>query len=358
MLLSLFLTLIFLEFGSYLLLKKNIILQNWPTFSFKNADSRFWEENNSVFGVWHEPNSYYHHKRSCFEVDYHANSFGMRDPERSLNSPAPRTVMLGDSFIEGFAIPDGKRISDLLEKHTGIEHLNFGTGGYFGPTQYYLLYKNLAKQFSHNEVIVAIYPNNDFTDDDYTVWKNSGHYRPFWIGEYPNYKLIYSAPHPQADGAGDLDDLFREFSYSYNVFEYLKALYQFKFSEFSHKKAGIHFAGYYDFTEAGWDRMHYNLEKIIEEAAGKKVVVVLIPSPQDLEHYSKEGPAPLSKNMEQWSQAHGVTLVDLLPAFSTHSDWKQYYNYPCDRHLDEAGDALAAQIIQSQLYPTTVGGHI
>jgi hypothetical protein len=329
-----------------------------PTYSLKNVESGFWVENNPIFGVWHDPDSYYHHKRACFEVDYHTNSFGMRDPERTLNSPAPRAIILGDSFVEGFGIPDGKRISDLLEKQTGMEYLNFGTGGYFGPTQYYLLYKNLAKKFSHNEVIVAIYPNNDFTDDDYTVWEKSGHYRPFWVGEYPNYRLVYSATHPRGEKTSYLDDLLREFSYSYNVFDYLHTLYKFKLSEYSHKKGGFHFAGYYDFPEAGWDRMHYSLEKIVEEAEGKKVIVILIPSPQDLERYGKEGTAPLSQKMEAWSQAHGVTLVDLLPPFSAHADWKQYFNFPCDRHLNEAGDALAAQIIQSKLYPTMLGGPI
>ncbi|HCU24021.1 MAG TPA: hypothetical protein DF383_03310, partial [Deltaproteobacteria bacterium] len=89
-------------------------------------------------------------------------SFGMRDKDRTLISKQSRTVMLGDSFIEGYGIPEGKRISDLLEKWRGTEHLNFGTAGDFGPTQYYLLYKNLAKKFSHDEIIIALYPRNDF----------------------------------------------------------------------------------------------------------------------------------------------------------------------------------------------------
>ncbi|MCE9624860.1 MAG: hypothetical protein K8R69_05325 [Deltaproteobacteria bacterium] len=350
--LPILITLLLIEIVCHFVLAKNLLLQDMPTYSLKNARSNFWVETNPDFGIWHAPNADYLHRRACFEVENHSNSFGMRDKERALVSDKSRVVVLGDSFVEGYGISEGKRITDLLEKGRGIEHLNFGTAGSFGPAQYYLLYKTLAKKFSHDEVIIALYPKNDFSDDDYEIWKDTGRYRPFFVGEYPNYRLIYSAKQPQGDAPSlgrSVRGLLREFTNTYNVYTYLKSLILYGSKEVQSRRNGSAYSGFYDFTDEGWNRMRYALEEIFEEAAGKKITVVLIPGPQDIERYGKEsGPTPLAKNIAALGQAHGVNVVDLLPAFGqSGTDWKKYYNYPCDRHLSEFGSALAAQVLLS-----------
>ena len=93
---------------------------------------------NPAFGVWHSPNGHFIHKSGCYSVAYDTNSYGARDVERNLHSAAPRTIVLGDSMIEGIGQPDEKRLTNILEKETGEEYLNFGTGGNFGPLQYAL----------------------------------------------------------------------------------------------------------------------------------------------------------------------------------------------------------------------------
>src|SRR5262245_39625886 len=122
-LISLLITLLLLEGLSALLLRKGIIHQDLPTYSLNNARSKFWIEANPDFGVWHSPEASYHHLRTCFEENYQANSYGMRDPERSLQSDKPRVVVLGDSLIEGYGISDGNRITDILEKSRRVEYL-------------------------------------------------------------------------------------------------------------------------------------------------------------------------------------------------------------------------------------------
>ncbi len=164
-----------------------------PGYSFDSVRKRFWADVNKDFGIWHEPFSQYHHRKSCFDVYYHANSYGARDKERQRVSSQPRVVVLGDSFIEGYCLTDGKRLTDLLENDSGTEYLNFGTAGHFGTTQYYLLYKTLAKSFSHDGVLIGILPDNDFFDNDFEKGKlvHAHRYRPYFVGKYPNYQLIY-----------------------------------------------------------------------------------------------------------------------------------------------------------------------
>ncbi|HCU23564.1 MAG TPA: hypothetical protein DF383_00995, partial [Deltaproteobacteria bacterium] len=208
-----------LEVGVYFLFKYGMLRGDIPSFSISNIGGRFWQE--IKFGAWHRPHSVFRHKKSCFDVEYHSNGEGMRDPERPRHSRQSRTVMLGDSFVEGWGLPEGKRISDLLEQATGREFLNFGTSGYVGQTHAYLLYKNLVKNFSHDEVLLGILPSNDFSDDDYEANKDKGRYIIFWKGEYPDYQLAYSAgPRNGVALSRYLYGSLREFSYTYNAVKY------------------------------------------------------------------------------------------------------------------------------------------
>src|SRR5262245_62400166 len=84
-------------------------------------------------------------------MTYRSNSYGARDVERTLTSDRPRVLVLGDSMTEGLGVALEQRFTNLLERETGIEHLNFATSGDFGTTQYYLLYKTLASKFSHSD---------------------------------------------------------------------------------------------------------------------------------------------------------------------------------------------------------------
>jgi len=53
-------------------------------------------------------------------------------------------VVIGDSFVEWFGVATDKRLSDLLKRSAGMEHLNFGASEYFSLTQEALLYETLS----------------------------------------------------------------------------------------------------------------------------------------------------------------------------------------------------------------------
>ena len=143
-----------------------------------DATPTFWANNDPVVGRWHYPNVTVPHQFACVDVVYRTNSAGMRDPERSFESADPdRAVLLGDSFVEGFGVNHGERMSDVLEQRTGIEHLNFATGN-TGTIQHWLTYERFALAYDHTRVFQFILPGNDFTDNnpDHERWNI---YRPF-----------------------------------------------------------------------------------------------------------------------------------------------------------------------------------
>src|ERR1700704_4339500 len=90
-----------------------INVTNWPGSkpTYRLNYTPFWADINPAFGTWHPPNGHFFHKSGCYSVEYITNSYGARDVERSLHSSLPRTIMLGDSFVEGYGLPAEDRLS-------------------------------------------------------------------------------------------------------------------------------------------------------------------------------------------------------------------------------------------------------
>jgi len=314
-----------------------------PSYRFGNVNSRFWIETNPDFGVWHGPNSSYRHTTPSYDVFYKANSYGARDKERTRESRGKkRVIVIGDSFTEGYGVEDGKRFTDVLESLTGIEHLNFGTAGSFGPTQYYLLYKTLAKQFEHDAVMVCLLPFNDFLDDDYEYGKiaYSTHYRPFFTGQYPDYKLIYSMKEPPREKKKVLESVLREFTYTGNFIKRMKGLA--RHHQASTKKG---YAGYYDYTTEQWRRLNYVLSLIRREAAGKEVIVVTIPAISDFERQESGDISHLSAELASFCKTEHITYLDLLPGIQSAPEGCRSCYYKLDPHWNAFGSRVAADFI-------------
>jgi len=358
-----------LELSVFLFLQtpfgKNRLRGNIPGFSLKNTNTEFWGDYNEHFGIWRIPNSSYKHTKSCFQVVYHANLYGANDNATTIISRNDRVVVLGDSFMDGYGLEREKRLTNLLGKETGKEFLNFAISGYFGTTQYYLVYKHLAKNFSHKKILIGILPYNDFQDNDLQVGKimHAQEYRPYFVGNYPNYELIYhidslySAKQRNSDYEASLLKLIMEFSFTTNAIRQIiqETKYRMARSDDPNnpyallKTKGLPFSGYYEFREKDFKLMRFTLEKIIDEAAGKEIVIALLPTMQDLMLYSKYGDAPLAKRFRQFSQETGVKVVDLLPYMHDYTkDWDKYF-FPCDYHWNAYGNRVAFEYLLNKI---------
>ena len=325
----------------------------WPGSrpSYHVGYNEFWTDNNPAFGMWHRPNGHFIHKSGCYSVEYDTNSYGARDVERSVHSSAPRTIVLGDSMIEGVGQPADKRLTNILEKDTGREYLNFGSGS-FGPLQYALLYKTMALKFDHNFVLVGVVPDNDFHDMDYPFEKAHGQaneYRPYYAD---NLSVFYSGHFNPNQGEGFLDHveaILRAYLASYHIGQYIYSQsYWWRVSPYS---------GYHDYNNVDIARLEKALDdiKATADVRGAKVGVILIPHAIDFQRMHKTGTNPLGPLVEKWGQANDVAVKDLLPEMDSMSGGNFLAYSLCDGHWSERGGAIAAQILEPWLQQIYAG---
>jgi hypothetical protein len=324
-------------------------LKKWPmgrpTYRVSRYD--FWEVTNPAFGMWHPANGHFLHQEGCFSFEYSTNSYGARDVERNRHSDRPRTVMLGDSFIEGFGLPTDERVSNLLETRTGREHLNFGTGGGFSPLQYALLYRSMASAFDHDRVVIGVLPDNDFHEMD-GAWMEDhypGRYFPYYRDDL-SVGYMGSFDPKAHDIFGDrLDAFFRAYFATYHVVEYIQATRVFS----SDRRL---YSGYNDYTATDMARLQKALLdiKATADRRGVPVYVLLIPRPHDFERM-RRGDDRLGPELAAWGQQVGIHVKDLLPEMEAQSrgDYRAYF-LPCDDHWSAEGSRVAADILQPWIY--------
>ena len=316
------------------------------------AHSTLWDPAHSEFGVWHHPHATAVHTRQEFSVVYRTNSIGARDVERKRDSDHSRVVVLGDSFIEGWGVSEAQRLTNLLETSTGLEHLNFGMS-HFGPYQSLLVYRNLAKKYSHDGLIVGVLPLNDFWDLDYkaaqTALRYEYRFRPYLLGDYPQYERFdYREP--------TLRRFFRRRLYTFNAFNML-------YRKLSTKKrhdvdeiavnSGKRFPSYYyDLGEEHFNLLRYCIERMVEEADGKRVAVVLIPVFNDFMRFHQTKQRPLMENLQELAASHpSLRIVDLLPSMYQQTENRKFKAYfrTHDYHWNEYGNKVASHIVKQEL---------
>ncbi len=325
----------------------------WPTFR------PFWADMNPVFGVWHAPYARFTHVNACYNLEYRANGHGMRDRPRALRADEARIVMLGDSFVEGYGLARAARVSDRLEAATGVPHLNFGTSGSFGPTQYLLQYRSMASRFDHTGVMINILPDNDFTDDDPDYWQAATRkrYRPYYVEtDDGGYRLDYREKDALGPSERDrrneitrgMRNFLRNFTFSAGAINYFQGwiTHSLGMDRNGPTLPGMgSYSGYFDYTPAQARKFKWVFARLVEASGDRPILVVVIPRPSDVERYRADGRAPLTDLLDHIGTAHdNVAVIDLLPELSRAGNLQALYNR-CDGHWSPEGAALAADLI-------------
>lgn len=322
----------------------------WPTFV------PFWDQLDKKFSNWHAPNARYVHVTSCYNVTYRSNRHGMRDRERTIAATGKRIVFLGDSFTEGYGLARADRLSDRLEAKTSVPHLNFGVSGNFGPTQYLLLYRTLAKKFDHSGILVQLLPDNDFTDDDPAFWQRNRRdwYRPLFYERNGSYELGYIDREifeeedrwNRREFMKGARTIHRNYTYTSNLIAYFQVLFEDQ-NTAGRKK---YYSGYYDFTAQQAARFEFVIGELVKAAGDKPLFFVVTPRESDIDRFRKSGaPTRFNALLDRIMAKHAtVRALDLLPHFAARSDIGAFYN-DCDGHWTPEGAAAAADIIHRHL---------
>lgn len=309
------------------------------------------------WGSWNVPHYTGRIANNCFDVTYKFNSYGARDKEREKMGKN-RTIVLGDSFTEGWGVDQDKILAANLEKLSGNEYLNFGIAGSgSGPLTEYILYRDFASQFEHDAVLVGFYLGNDFKDNDPKAWGGltKMYYRPFW--KLTEDKTDFEAQHfadkiegkflpgmePENRAAHfTVFDNAREFSALMNLITVLKN-YKISLS----KESAQQFAYELDVPDDSLTANVLIYNRFSEFVGDKRKYVFIIPSATDVLYYVKTGKVKPAKveQLKETLTKQGWRVIDTIDAFASLPEDKIPEHFICDGHWNDKGNKLAADYI-------------
>jgi len=169
-------------------------------------------------------------------------------------------------------------------------------------------------------------------------------YRPYYADDFSIFYTGHFEPNTLDDNFDYVEDYLRGYLASYHVVQYLyNRLYWGSFREYSRP-----YSGYNDFTDVDLARLKRALEDIksTADAHGARVAVFLIPRTMDFRRLHESHQDRLGPLMEQWGQANGIPIKDLLPEMDARAgaDYKSYFLL-CDNHWAPHGAAVAADVL-------------
>ena len=311
-----------------------------------------WLTEDEPWGAWHHPHTVSHQEKSCFSVTLKSNSYGARDRERDLTSSPHRTIVLGNSFAEGFGVEADERVSDLLEQKLEREFLNFGAQYDFGPLQYQIIYDKLASRFSHDQVLILFLPDNDFTDNDLDFWRRyridfSRRYRPYYQAAADGYVPYYPAPNPKiavapAAPPGPLATVVN------TIADNSWAVAAYRDVRLSDSRPE-HYSGYFDFSDAQLKTVLWSFGQIKKEAGERNVTIAIIPRRNDFARVAAEGRNRLGDIMKRFGAENGIDVIDLLAPMKAFQPDTAKLFLPCDGHWSPLGHRVAADVLEKAL---------
>ncbi len=311
------------------------------------------------WGPWNTPNYEGRIANYCIDVKYKFNSYGARDKDRSTSGQG-RTLVFGDSFIEGWGVDQDKILAAELEKISEREFLNFGNSGSgFAVLNEYILYRDFASKYEHDSVIVGLTVGNDFADNDLNAWQGLAmiYYRPFFklSDDKKDVEAVYPAKKVEGKYLLGLEPenkaahftvytSWKEFSAFLSLFNFIQSnkLYFSKDSALAKKfNYNLEFS---DDTITASLLAHEKFSKLI---GNKKKYLIIIPSVTDVYYYlnSKKQNAPKMEKFKNSLSHQGWQVIDLIDVFANLPQDKIPEYFICDGHWSAKGNELVAEYL-------------
>ncbi len=345
---------------SFILFYDNPKFTDMPTFEM-------WADINDSVGHWRHPNAQvFHPPHGKPLITYTTNSLGLRDKERNKESKG-RVAFLGDSFIEGLLhVNAEERLSDLLEDSTKIEHVNFGIGG-ANPTDYYMIYKHLAKpNYDHEKVIVCFYTGNDFEHYGHVLngdLLKLPHYRPYWKATNRDTSIVYTLANKSSsystfptpsyhkfrqtrDSLYNMQSIPRKLFLMVQTESYLWSVIAFVGKKIAYKNYHNNYVGIYEKPDWNTPRvLHFekSIEALLKEIGNKPVLFVIIPDEKDVKNFIKNNVNNFTPYLSR--KYTNANVIDLMPAFAEKKQDLERYFVQGDGHWNAAGNKLAAEYV-------------
>jgi hypothetical protein len=332
-----------------------IPIKQFPT---SNTQLRFLDDLHEHFGVWHYPDRTSEVHSPCFSVTYTSNSYGARDVERTkISNGGKRIIALGDSFVEGVGVEMEQRLTNLLENDIKAEVLNFGTSGDFGSIQQWILYKELASQFEHDEVHIYLLPDNDFEDNELRNFSRT-RYRPYLRkNEQGEFETYYSVLFNDRETSKNYSTGKRIRGHLYNNIYILNVIRQAGYlidsvgTSLLTDHTELARVPYDDFTELDLEQLAFTYSQIVSIAEPRPVKIFIIPRITDMEAYlDNKNKRKITEALQAFSNMHpSVEVHDMLPYFLNYAKENRInpgrFFHSCDGHWSVLGNRVAADFV-------------
>ncbi len=314
------------------------------------------------FGQWHVPDltAYVPHERGYFVVK--TNREGMRscrDYPQAHPSVSGRILLLGDSFTEGEGVHNEERFSDLLERSIpGLEVLNLGLDG-SGTDQQLLIGEWFGERYEADLILWCPFVEN--------IRRIT---LPYWLvlDRMTGKPLLIPKPYFTLE-EGKLRERHlpvpKERFFLEEAPEELKALFGWydslhpirrwlgRFSDplksWLQKAAGHQPFPQYDSPESpGWRLTQAFLERLLEKAGNRTLVLAPLPSFHYIEGISR--PVYRSRYQEFAQRHPEAVFLDLLPYFQAHPPpERRRFRFAADVHYTPAAHQVTAKALAQEL---------
>ena len=258
-------------------------------------------------------------------------------------------------MVEGWGIKPKEWFSDMLERMTGIEHLNFGVS-HFGTYQSFLAYKHFGKQFDHTAVMIGMFAANDFLDNNLELSKRASEYKYFYrpyltrnSGQWSHVELMENP----------IKRFIRRYSFTASAINELRKSFSRTKTETASKLASTdtptkYRSSYYNYYESDFDRIVEILKLLRLEAENRKIVLLMIPNECDLKDFAENGESFFYKRLLPHANSLNVELISLLPVL--HAEGKPLSNFfhSCDFHWNALANKAASKYLFTRLYEDTL----
>lgn len=344
---SLFLALFIAEVVLRLIGVDQVRFQEKPRLDWVNVPEKIWVEYHPILGWYAQKNKTALLRSTHFpDVEVHTNSAGFRGTREyavEKLSGVIRMAALGDSFVFGFGVKDTETFPAVLESQNNTrEVLNLGVPGY-GLDQIYLSYREIAKKYHPDIVIIGIFPEDFWRCT--RSFADSGHVKPYFSLSEPDKLSLHNVPVPPqySLNTNQFPDLFKRnlFQRGFNHFILFRLA----------KRVAIKLAKNMRLIDpdntAEWLVGRAILSQWIQEIRTDKAfpVLVLMP-PQDWARGSRK--TSLERSLIRFAEREKIDLINLHPVFTEAAakEGLETYYIKDDWHWTAKGHALAAEAIE------------
>lgn len=314
-----------------------------------------------------------------YDVEMRINAEGLRDRPvgRAKPSGVERTLVFGDSFVEGWGVEVEECLSRQLEKllqggreGSRAQVLNFGVAGY-GTDQELLFFEESGRHFRPDHVVIVFYAND--------LWNNASPrgmgaergYKPYFRPVRDGRLSLRGVPVPRSRfwdgaawaGAPASQRLIRYLAERWHLFALVRGALA---PEVTKGEQRAFYGGLYGVDEAGEFSRVWDLSaRILAEfggrirQAGARPLLAYAPSivQVDAENWRAKqelhglvGEYDLGKPnrlVAAIAERHAIPYLDLGPVFAqAPAKPRLYYR---DSHWTPAGHALAARALADVL---------